>query len=165
MSRDQTKPGNEVVVLDRQRKHRVDRDGLRRAAEAILEACGLADAELTVTLVSDRRMRVLNRDYRHVDRATDVLSFAQRGGEPLPTIPGHPEILGDVVLSTETAARQAGAHAPPTATAEEALHRELVFLLLHGTLHLLGHTHDTAESAARLERETERIRTELQKGL
>ena len=62
-----------------------------------------------------------------------------------------------------TAARQAGPHAPPDAPPETALHRELVFLLLHGTLHLLGHTHDSDADAARLDAETQRIWAQLDK--
>ena len=148
----------DIRLRNRQRKHRVDSKRLRAAAAAVLQELGHDEAELDVTLLSDPPMRALNRDYRGIDKATDVLSFPQLEGEALPTRPeGAPLVLGDVVLSVETAARQAGLHTEPGATEEESLHRELLFLLVHGVLHLLGHTHDDAPQREAMEAETERL--------
>ena len=83
-------------------------------------------------------MRKLNRDYRHIDASTDVLSFAlNEGSDPDP----HPEMLGDIVVSMETAARQAG-------KAGHALETELSWLLVHGALHLLGYDHERSATEA-----------------
>src|SRR5579871_3724148 len=87
---------------------------LRRAARRLLADEGMADAEVSVVLSDDATVHALNRRYRGKDRPTDVLSFSQREpaaeGPPLPEVPGLPPVLGDVILSVDTAARQAAAH-------------------------------------------------------
>lgn len=100
--------------------------------EAVLAA---PEAELSVALVDDAQIQVLNQRYRDVDRATDVLSFA--GGEA-PELAEEPALLGDVVVSLETAWRQAAefGHSPE---------REVGYLVAHGVLHLLGFDHETEE--------------------
>ncbi len=76
---------------------------VRRSARRMLVVLGLEDTELSVLLVPDREMRRLNRTWRRRDRATDVLAFAQREGDG-----GAPAgLLGDVVISVDTARRQA----------------------------------------------------------
>lgn len=91
--------------------------------------------ELSVALVDDACIQELNRDFRGADRPTDVLAFAMREGEDLPTV-GDVELLGDVVISVETARRQAANRGRP-------LLDELTMLLGHGLLHLLGYDHAT----------------------
>jgi probable rRNA maturation factor len=110
---------------------------LRAAAAAYLEALGRGDAELSVVLVGDRRIRTLNREWRGVDRATDVLSFA------LSDPPGIGPVLGDVVMSVETAARRARSDGRPVS-------KELERYLAHGLLHLLGFDHERREDARRM---------------
>lgn len=80
-----------------------------------------------VALVSDAQIRALNRQYRGADKTTDVLSFPSGGGDPF---------LGDIVIATGMARRQAAA-------AGHALSTELKVLALHGLLHLLGYDHET----------------------
>jgi len=114
------------------------RSGLSlRAVQAmgreILTALGFPGGELAVLLCDDARIRELNRQHRGKDRATDVLSFSQIEGDPVPNA-GRPTHLGDVVISLETAARQADQRRVP-------LRDEAARLLIHGTLHLLGHDH------------------------
>jgi len=101
------------------------------------------DAELSVVLVDDQEIRQLNHDYLQRDKPTNVISFSMREGEGGGL---HPELLGDVVISTETAARDA-------ADAGVSFESELLFLLLHGILHLLGYDHErgTAEEARLME--------------
>jgi probable rRNA maturation factor len=101
------------------------------------------ETELSVLLVDDEGIRVINRDYLHKDRPTNVISFAMQEGEGSEI---QPYLLGDVVVSTETAARDA-------ADAGISFESELYFLLLHGILHLTGYDHErgTAEDAARME--------------
>jgi probable rRNA maturation factor len=94
-----------------------------------------ADYEVSLRLVGDAQMHALNRGYRRKDRPTDVLAFAQREG-PAGAI--HPGLLGDIVISVDTARRQA----------RRGLYRELLHLASHGLCHLLGYDHrDDAEEA------------------
>lgn len=123
-----------------------DADAVVADAERALVFLGLADAELSVLLCDDAVIHPLNRDWRGKDKPTDVLSFSQREGTPAPGVVDH---LGDIVISVETAARQA--HERGHSVADE-----LRVLLVHGLCHLLGHDHeddDEAEVMERLERE------------
>jgi probable rRNA maturation factor len=97
-------------------------------------------------IIDDARMRRLNGRYRGIDRPTDVLAFAMREG---PFADLHPQLLGDVVLSAETALRQARAH-------RHSLAEELTRLLIHGTLHLLGYDHEVSAADAKIMRVKER---------
>ena len=113
-----------------------------------LEGCAprAARGEVVVALVGDRRMRALNRRYRGVDRATDVLAFpaGDSGAGRRPR--GAPRILGDIVIATGVARRQARA-------AGQSLEDELRRLALHGLLHLLGYDHTSDDGRmARFER-------------
>ncbi len=108
-------------------------DGLN----AVAKLHGLGEKEeVDITIVNDEEIHALNRDYRNVDRSTDVLSFAldEDGGEP--ELVGGPEVhlLGDIIISAETAARQAEEFG-------HGLEREIVYLAVHGLLHLLGYDH------------------------
>lgn len=120
--------------------------GLGRWLQSIAPA--RATGALTIALVSDARIRALNRRFRGKDRATDVLSFPA----------GEPGVLGDVVIAAGVAARQA-------VQAGHPLQAELRVLALHGLLHLLGydHQHDDGRMA-RLERRL-RVKGGLRTGL
>ena len=107
----------------------VDGRVIKRRAHKMLRALGLSDVELSVALVDGVVIRRLNLRYRQKDRPTDVLSFEMRDAE-------HPELLGDVVISVETAARQA-------ARRRCTVLDEATMLLAHGLLHLLGYDHRT----------------------
>lgn len=122
---------------------------LRGAAARILSALGCPSSELSVAIVGDRAMRVLNRDYLGKDRPTNVISFSMLEGECGDV---NPDLLGDVVISVDTAAREA----------EEAgvtLWERLVFLLMHGILHLAGYDHERSgeEEARRMEAKEQEI--------
>lgn len=100
--------------------------------------------EVDITIVDDEEIHMLNRDYRNVDRPTDVLSFAlDEAGEDEPELLGGPEehLLGDIIISAETAARQAEEFG-------HGLEREIVYLAVHGLLHLLGYDHMIDEDKA-----------------
>jgi len=112
---------------------------LQRAAPAI------ARGDVTIAVVSDRRMRALNRQFRGKDIATDVLSF------PATQMPGVSSFLGDIVIASGVATRQAHAAGHPVGT-------ELKVLALHGLLHLMGYDHDSdggkmARAEARLRKQ------------
>jgi len=113
---------------------------LRRSAARFLRTLDLEDVELSVLLTDDAGIRALNRDWRRKDRPTDVLSFP--GGAPAPGTPG-PFHLGDVILSLDTARRQARAHRRTVA-------QELDLYLAHGLLHLLGHDHHRRQDVERM---------------
>jgi len=105
------------------------------------------ETELSVLFTGDEHIHALNRDYRHKNKPTDVLAFALREGEG-----GDPEqaMLGDVVVSVDTAARQAE-------EAKKPLLAEVTMLLAHGVLHLLGWDHATAKQDRAMRAETERL--------
>jgi len=127
-----------VLVTRRSRAGRWLARGLRTRGDAMLRALRIGRAELSVVLVSDARMRTLNRTYRGVDRATDVLSFPMHGRS-------RPRwgtfLLGDVVISVEMVRRQARADGVPMIAVGERL-------LIHGLLHLLGYDHEVSEAEA-----------------
>ena len=108
---------------------------LRRRAERMLWALGRADAELSILLCGDREIHRLNRRYRRKNKPTDVLAFPLAEGAPV----AGQLLLGDVVISLETAVRQAERHS-------HSLWAEVTTLLAHGLLHLVGYDHrDDAE--------------------
>jgi probable rRNA maturation factor len=121
---------------------------LRVKARAYLVALGRRDAELSILVTGDVGIRRLNRRWRGKDRPTDVLSF------PLSDPPGLGTLLGDVVISLDTAARRAGEDA-------RAVQRELDRYLAHGLLHLLGFDHERqADAAVMAAREEQLVRAE-----
>jgi probable rRNA maturation factor len=125
----------------------VARADLVRRARAMLDALQMADSELSILLTGDDQIKILNRVYRHKNRPTDVLAFAQREGA-LGDRAGR--LLGDVVVSVPTARRQAQARG-----AELIL--ELTTLLAHGLLHLIGWDHETPSKDRRMRQETNRL--------
>ncbi len=131
-----------VEILNRQRRRRVGAARLRRvlgAAAASLRVGG----ELALVLTGDRAIRTLNARYRKQDEPTDVLSFRGEGGALG---------LGDVVISVETAERNARALG-------RSLAQELDMLALHGLLHVLGYDHETDDGA--MDRVEGRLRRRL----
>lgn len=99
--------------------------------------------ELSLLLTSDAEIQTLNRDYRHKDQPTDVLSFAALEVDAPPLPPGEPLPLGDIIISIDTAQRQADSQGHSLAT-------ELQWLASHGLLHLLGWDHPDDASLARM---------------
>lgn len=137
-----------VLLQNQQRAVLVDCVLLERTASAILASARNGEAELSLVLVSDRRMRVLNRQYRKKDRSTDVLAFSLREGR---FSRFHGRLLGDVVISMPTAKRQAAEHG-------HGLYEEMSRLLVHGVLHLLGYDHERGpREAARMARKERTI--------
>src|ERR1035437_7420714 len=114
-----------VNVVARSRARGVRIVAVRADARRLLAALGESHAELTVSLVDDAEIHRLNRDYRGKDRPTDVLAFAMREGR---RAPGDDTMLGDVVISLDTAAREARQRHVSTAD-------EVRTLLIHGVLH------------------------------
>jgi probable rRNA maturation factor len=117
----------------------IDAHELERLAHRALEAEDVArPAELSILLADDATVRKLNREYRDTDAATDVLSFAQSEGDEFARAEGAPPHLGDVVISVDTARRQADEFSV-------SLQDEVSHLVVHGILHLLGYDHELAD--------------------
>jgi probable rRNA maturation factor len=122
---------------------------VRKLADKMLERLELSHAELSVLLTNDAQIRILNRQYRNRDAPTDVLSFAIES--PRGVLPSDaPQLLGDIVISLDTAARQALGRKRP-------LLAELRWLLAHGLLHLLGFDHATVQEKKRMALFAERL--------
>ncbi|HET9028966.1 MAG TPA: rRNA maturation RNase YbeY [Candidatus Aquilonibacter sp.] len=123
----------------------VDARALKTTAKALLEAVDEPDAAISLTLVDDETIRAINREHRGKDKPTDVLSF------PLEPEPFSQErLLGDIVISIDTARRQAADYDAP-------LQREIYRLLIHGLLHILGHDHEVPSEARAMRREERRL--------
>ena len=138
-----------IYLSNRQKTLPIKTAALRRQLTRLLKELKLEEADLSVTVVGDEEMRAVNRQYRGLDKPTNVLSFALEEGMPMP--PGGPRVLGDIVISAETIIREAG---PLGYTDEEMF----LFYLIHGLLHLIGYNHELGEAeAARQEAETERL--------
>lgn len=138
---------NLVVVRSRGGPHGVSASTIRTRATRMLRHLGREGDELSVMLVDDATMRALNARWRGKDASTDVLSFSMAEGEYGDV---NPRMLGDVVISVPTAARQA-------AQGGGAVMDELTTLLAHGLLHLLGHDHRTAREDRAMRRRTEEL--------
>ncbi|MGM0575798.1 MAG: rRNA maturation RNase YbeY [Myxococcota bacterium] len=123
-------------------------DLLRGRGVALLDAVGAPERELSILVTDDASMETHNARWRGVDAPTDVLSFPMDEGEALAS--GVVPPLGDVILSLDTARRQAEEHGHP-------VDHELIFLLVHGVCHLLGHDHAEPDEAARMRAEEDRL--------
>ena len=129
----------EVNVLNRQRGFVIDGAQLADAIGKALELEGLSGHEVTVVLLSDRGMKKLNREYRGINAATDVISFAMREGE-YGDVSGT--LLGDLAISLETVYRQSTEEHPDGRPITGTPRRQLALMTIHGLLHLLGFDHE-----------------------
>lgn len=125
---------------------------MKAVLEKTAEIHELAEqCEVSLVLVDDEYIHELNRDYRGIDRPTDVLSFALNEGEEPEVIDGPEEsLLGDIIISLETATRQAIEY-------NHSLERELAFLTVHGMLHLLGYDHEEENDRQQMREQEEHI--------
>ena len=128
-----------IAIENRHKKIKIEKKKVSETAGAILAAVGCTPVELSILFVDDEEIKRLNREYRKKDKPTDVLSFPMREGEYGGI---NPDLLGDVVISLDTASMQAEERG-------ETLEEELNFLLIHGILHLFGFDHEGTASEAR----------------
>jgi probable rRNA maturation factor len=117
-----------IEVVNRQRRFKVDTESWTTFATKALAAIGNGESSATIAFVSDKRIRELNRQFRGIDKATDVLSFPADGPDE--------SNLGDIAISAETAATQAKENGL-------SFDDEIAQLILHGLLHLSGYDHET----------------------
>jgi probable rRNA maturation factor len=128
----------EVLIDNRQSRHKISPKKIQQAVQVVLSALDFPDGELSILLVDDPQIATLNQKYLDRQGPTNVIAFAMREGEF-----SHltPHLLGDVVISVDTAAREAQ---------DAGLSRERRFneLLVHGILHLFGYDHEDSEKEA-----------------
>ncbi len=123
---------------------------IRKCCHAVLESEGRNESyEISVTFVNDEAIHALNLEHRNIDRSTDVLSFplGENGVYDIDHETGA-FLLGDIVISIETAYRQAEVYG-------HSLEREVGFLTVHSMLHLLGYDHEEGKLQERIMREKE----------
>ena len=130
----------EILIQNNQNRHPVDFEAFHSQIGHVLDKLEETDCELSLLLTDDVKIQELNRTYRDLDKATDVLSFPQ--DEDAVNEAGD-TLLGDVVISVETAARQAKEH-------HLNFNEELILLAIHGILHLLGYDHERSPQDARI---------------
>ena len=144
-----------VLVTKRIRGSRFSTPFIRSIVDVVLGRLEAEDAEVSVSIVGPRTMLQLNSEYRDKPQPTDVLSFAMEEGEDLIS---PLRMLGDVVICEQVLMQQAEEY-------ETSPEKELVRLLVHGILHLLGHDHmDTAE-AKNMRKEERRLEKIAHKAL
>lgn len=129
----------QIELSNQQEKLMVTQEMEDKIIEVLEEAARVHEvndmAEVSLMLTDDESIHEMNREYRGIDRPTDVLSFALEEGEEEEIFGGPEEnLLGDIIISVETAVRQAEEYG-------HSVEREMSFLALHGMLHLLGYDH------------------------
>jgi probable rRNA maturation factor len=129
-----------ILISDNQKQVKLERIGLRRDVRKILELLGCGERELSLLFVDDEGIRKINRDYLRRDRPTNVIAFSLSEGSFGEVNPG---MLGDVVVSVETAGREAKASGIPVGDA-------ILNLVIHGILHLTGYDHEETRGRARV---------------
>jgi probable rRNA maturation factor len=141
----------EVLIDNRQSRHKISLKEIKQTVQVILDALDCPDSELSILIVDDPQIEELNRQYLDREGPTNVIAFAMREGDFSDL---SPHLLGDVVISTDTAAREAGNAAMST-------ERRFNELLVHGILHLLGYDHEIDEEEARVMEDKSRELMEL----
>jgi probable rRNA maturation factor len=137
-----------VLIDSKQKNYRIPRKSLKKKAQVVLNALGCPDAELSILLLDDSQISILNKKYLKREGPTNVIAFPMREG---PFAELTPDLLGDVVISLETAAREGTA-------AGISMGDRLTELLVHGILHLCGYDHETSEKEAlRMEEKNQEI--------
>jgi len=136
------------VIFSEEAKGKIDdsekiKDLIRRAALTTLEMEG-EDGIVSVLVTDDEEIKRLNKTYLNADRPTDVLAFSMMEGEEVRSGGGE-KIWGDVVISVDTAMRQAQEY-------NNTFHEEIALLIVHGVLHLLGYDDQDEESSAMMRR-------------
>lgn len=120
-----------IRIANRQKRTKIDSRRIRGNVIRLLRLIGCAEKEISISFVDDEAIRLLNRQYLRLDKPTNVLSFSLEEGECGKVNPG---LLGDIVISVDTALRDAK-------QGGFTLEEEILFLIIHGLLHLTGYEH------------------------
>ena len=141
----------EVLIDNRQSRHIISPKTIKQTVQVILDVLACPDSEISILLVDDPQIAELNQQYLNREGPTNVIAFAMREGEFSDL---SPHLLGDVVISMDTAAREAQ-------TGAMSLERRFNELLVHGILHLMGYDHETCQEDARVMEDKSRELMEL----
>jgi probable rRNA maturation factor len=126
-----------VQIENQQKRIKIDKRKIRVKVTQLLKLTGCVNKEISITLVDDEAIQRINKQYLSKDRPTNVISFSLQEGE----FGGiNPEMLGDVVISVDTAIRDAD-------KGNLSFDEEIFFLIIHGLLHLLGYNHVNTSKA------------------
>lgn len=138
----------EVQIDNRQSNHRISKKKIQQTVKVILNALDCPEAELSILIVNDQQIAQLNRNYLNRQGPTNVIAFPMREGRFSEI---SPDLLGDVVISVETAYREGQ-------KAGLKMEKRFNQLLVHGILHLLGYDHQNAKpEARRMEKKTHEL--------
>lgn len=131
----------EILIKNQQKIIKINRKKIREIIRKILQQLKIDEqVEVSILFTTDKFIKSLNKKYRGIDEPTDVLSFSlQEGIVKSPEVLGN-RLLGDVIISTETAQRQAD-------TLNHSVEKEVILLLIHGLLHLIGYDHIEEEDS------------------
>lgn len=141
-----------ILIENRQSRHKISQEKIQQTAQAVLNELNCPDGELSILIVDDFQMEALNREYLNRRGPTNVIAFAMRDGRFSDITP---HLLGDVVISVETAEREGKA----TGISMEERFTEL---LAHGILHLFGYDHEKSEQeACRMEKKSSQLLKEV----
>ena len=132
-----------LQIENSQNKIKIDKRKIRSTVLKVLKILDCADKEISLSFVDDENIKQLNKQYLGKDKATNVLSFSLQEGEYGDI---NPQILGDIIISVETAQRDA-------LYGRLTIAQEIDFLIIHGILHLLGYNHENTTK-----RETNKMR-------
>jgi len=126
-----------IQIENQQKRIKIDKRKIRIKVTRLLELMDCANKEISITLVDDETIQRINKQYLSKDRPTNVISFSLQEGEYGDI---NPEILGDVVISVDTAQDDAE-------KGNLSFDEEILFLIIHGLLHLLGYNHENTSKA------------------
>ncbi|HAO19645.1 MAG TPA: rRNA maturation RNase YbeY [Desulfobacteraceae bacterium] len=142
-----------VLITNRQNRHSISPEKVRQTAQILLDVLKFPDYELSLVLTDDSEIAVMNKEYLNHEGATNVISFPMQEGD----FSGiNPQMLGDVVISLDTALKEAE-------DAGMSLEERLNELLIHGILHLLGYDHEIKEDEDEMEEKSRELKEMLRK--
>jgi probable rRNA maturation factor len=126
----------EILIKNQQKIKKVNQKKIERIIKKVLQNLKVdEETEISVLFTDDKFIRTLNNKYRGIDKPTDVLSFSlQEGAIKSPEVESD-KLLGDIIISVETAQRQAD-------NLNHSMEKELTVLLIHGLLHLTDYDHE-----------------------
>ncbi len=136
-----------VLIRNRQKNQKLDIREIRKFTQGVLDYLGLNSKELSLVLMSDSQITQINRDYLGRDKPTNVISFSMAEGEFCGPETG---LLGDVIVSVDTAFRHA-------AQSGEVPDDEVLYLIIHGILHIVGYDHETGEERRKMRKKEAEI--------
>jgi probable rRNA maturation factor len=142
-----------VRIDNRQKQLKLQKPKIRKTAQVLLNALGSPDGELSIVIMDDPQIQALNQQYLNRPWPTNVIAFPMQEGDFSDI---NPDLLGDVVISIDTAAREAR---DLGIDFEERFN----FLLIHGILHLFGYDHETCDEDERIMEEKSEELYELTK--